>query len=148
MSMANPTWLRRLILKDKRLKLLSLVIAILAWYGIKGTVGERWIGRSVPTIGNDVATRTMAGIPVSVIVRPETAMSVALSSAKVDVILSGSSSVLQKLTRADITVLVDCGDLHSSTNCELPVLVKVPQWVDVSTIARPAFVGVALSQVR
>lgn len=146
--MGNPTWLRRLFFKDKRLKLLSLVIAVLAWYGIKGTVGQHWLDRSVPTIESASATRTMSGVPISVVVRPEPQVSVTLSTAKVDVILRGSSSVLQKLTRADITVLVDCGDLHSSTNCELPVLVKVPQWVDVSTIARPAFVGVALSQVR
>lgn len=148
MLMGNPTWLRRVLFKDKRLKLLSLVIAVLAWYGIKGTVGPRWVDSSIPRIESDYATRTMSGIPVSVVIRPETALSVALSTAKVDVILSGSSSVLQKLTRADIGVFVDCGDVGSSTNCEVPVMVKVPQWIDVLAVSRPASVRVTLSQVR
>ena len=148
MSTGSLTWLRRLFLKDKGLKLLSLALAVLAWYAIRGTVGSSGAGFSIPTMNLGAATRKLVDVPVSAMVRPDPAVSVGLSPATVNVILTGGSSELQKLTRADIRVMVDCGGLRPSTNHDLPVLVDVPRRIDVTAVAQPPTVRVVLSPAR
>ena len=140
--------MRRLFLKDKSLKFLSLVLAVLAWYGIRGTVGSRSGGYSIPGMGAGVATRKLADVPVSVLVRPDPDMSVQITPATVSVVLTGDSSELQKVTRADIRAMVDCAGLESFTNCDLAVVVNLPRWIDLTPVVHPATVKVVLRRTR
>lgn len=135
-------------MKDKGLKLLSVALAVLAWYAIRGTVGNNGSGFGIPTVNLGAATRKLVDLPVSAMVRPDPALSVELSPAKVNVVLTGGSSELQKLNRADIRVVVDCSGLLSSGNCDLPVLVNIPQRIDVTAIPQPPTVRVVLSPAR
>lgn len=140
--------MRRLLLRNKRLKMLSLILAVLAWYGIHGTVGTMDIGRGVPAVDTGSDVRKLAGLPVLAIVRPDPAVNVELAPARVSVVLTGTSSELQKLTRADIRVMVDCGGVRSSASYDLPVVVSVPQWAAVAAEAQPAAVRVTLTPAR
>lgn len=142
------TRLRRLFLKDKGLKFLSLVLAVLAWYGISGTVGVRSGGHSIPGVSARSATRKLADIPVSVLVRPDPDVSLQITPAKVSVILTGDSSELQKVTRADVRAIVDCAGLESLTNCDLAVVVNLPRWIDLTPVISPATVKVVVRRTK
>ena len=148
MSTGSMALLRRLFLKNKRLKLLSLVLATLAWYAISSTVGIHGSAQSISSGDLVAATRKIAGVPVLAVVWPDPAVSVELLPARVNIVLTGRNSELQKLNRVDIRAMVDCGVVQAYTNCELPVVVNLPPGIDVATTVRPAHVKVILRPAR
>ena len=150
----SAIWIKRLFLRDKGLKCLSLVLAMLAWYGIRGTVDSRGPDHSVPTVAVGDKTRREAGIAVSAMFVPDPAWRVELWPSKVNVVLTGGSSELRKVSRADIRAVVDCcgmtgiGAEKLPVTNDLPVVVSVTGGTDVAGDTEPATVRAVIRPAR
>ena len=84
--MNGQTWIRRLFFRNKGLKILSLLLAGLVWYAIRGVIG---------------ITTTVHDIPVMVSVRDGMAV-VSVSPEKVSVDFQGSQEELLQLEDAKV----------------------------------------------
>lgn len=99
------------------------------------------------TVEAKPASRTWDDVPVVALVKPGPVMSVELRPTKVAVTLTGRNEVLDKLTKADLKVFVDCDGLdRSATYDGLELIVNVGPKVEVVATVTPPRVQVVLKE--
>ena len=117
--------------------------------------GFQWISSIEPrevlvtvSVERAAVSRKIADLPVTAMVRPSQAVSIEVLPARVNVVLTGNNAALEKITKGDIRVIVDCSELELAAKYDLPVSVNLPQGVDISAVAEPARVQAVLKPMR
>ena len=99
------------------------------------------------TVEAKPASRRYDDVPVVALIRPGPAVSVELRPTKVAVTLNGRKEVLEKLTKNDIRVFVDCEGLAlSATYDGLELIVSMVPKVDVVATVEPPRVQAVLKE--
>jgi len=100
------------------------------------------------TVERTAVSKVVADIPVTAMVRPAQAVVVELLPSKINVVLRGNNAALEKITKSDIKVIVDCCELEVAAKYDLPVSISLPHGVDISAVADPAHVQAVLKPLR
>ena len=85
-------------------------------------------------------------VPVAVIVNPGAPLKAGILPARVTVLVTGTSEVLENLQTVAPKAFVDCVDLDPSLTYDLPVHVYLPPGYNMSVSADPPYAHVVLGQ--
>lgn len=94
---------------------------------------------------NRIAKMPLESVPVRALCRRENGVGVSIIPGNVDLILKGYPDRLEEINLDQIRVYVDCFDLESTTDYELPVRVDLPDGVRADSI-RPDYVQVRIQK--
>lgn len=139
--------LNTFLLRNRGLKALAVIMAILAFYAIRSETGREEDRDSLVEPRRTghaahAAARQWTNVPVRAVREPGAAASVRVEPAAVAVSVSGRPGTAEALPPGDIRVFVDCTGLDTSATHRLPVHVHLPRGLDAMAEANPASVRV------
>jgi YbbR domain-containing protein len=132
---------RELITKNFRWKMLSLLLAALAWVVISTTLNKDQILRQSPVI--TTSERQFTSIPITLLTAASNTNQFKVTPSFVDIKVNGKKDELERLQLREVTAFVDLTGTPDEEQFRRNIQVRVPREFTVASGAiEPAFVFV------
>jgi len=126
--------------KDKKLKIVSLVIAIVIWFYIMGDLGYNILFFNNK---NDLDIKRIKNVPISIMQRPQDLKgNVTISPISIDIEIKGRKNILKNVSKRNLYAYVDISDFDIGAYFSI-VKVLVPEGVSLEGEIKTATVEIA-----
>lgn len=129
--------MRKWVLNNLWLKIVSMILAVGLWFYINSEITKTLV------------QKTFINVPVRLMVDREklllTDYQLTISPEKVDVLLRGEKSQVEKIRKSELKALVDAGDISAEGIYNLPVRILLPENINITKQVNPSACQVTIS---